>query len=332
MYTPPFDITNEVLQLVSDISLKLGYLEALSETSLPSPTLRKANRIRTIHSSLAIEHNSLSLKQVTDIINGKHVLGAPDEIKEVKNAIDAYHLMQSLDAHDYQDLLKAHGAMMHSLVQSAGKFRSTNVGVFDDQGHCIHMAPPSDRVQWLIKDLFDWVSTTQTHPLISSCVFHYEFEFIHPFEDGNGRMGRFWQTMLLSRWKPVFAWLPVESIVHNNQNGYYAAIAQSDHEANSTPFIVYMLRCLLQAIEEHEQTDSALISTIPQLTKSEKKLLDELRKDGLLTISELSEKMGLSQSGVKKIIQSLKKTGLLNRIGASKSGKWIVNDTPQQPI
>lgn len=260
MYTPPFNITDEVLSLVSDISLKLGRMEALAETQLPSPMLRKENRIRTIHSSLAIEHNSLTLKQVTDIVNGKRVLGAPDEIKEVKNAIDAYHLMQTLDAFSQKDLLKAHAAMMHELVHSAGRFRSENVGVFDDNGHCIHMAPPADRVPWLIQDLFEWVSTTQTHSLISSCVFHYEFEFIHPFVDGNGRMGRFWQTLLLSRWKPVFAWLPVEDIVRDNQEGYYAAIAQSDHAGNSTPFITFMLKCLLRVVEEHEQSEGAASS------------------------------------------------------------------------
>lgn len=326
MYTPPFDITNEVLQLVSDISLKLGRLEALSETDIPSPMLRKENRIRTIHSSLAIEHNSLTLKQVTDIVNGKHVLGAPDEIKEVKNAIDAYHLMQTLDAFNQKDLLKAHGAMMQELVHRAGAFRSENVGVFDDQGHCIHMAPPADRVPWLIQDLFEWVSSTETHPLISSCVFHYEFEFIHPFEDGNGRMGRFWQTMLLSRWKPVFAWLPVESIVRDNQEGYYAAIAESDHKGNSTPFIVFMLKCLLRVIEEHEQSDENKPVSISSLNKSEEKIINLLRKNGRLTIPQMSEQIGLSVSGVKRIIQSLKKAGILSRVGASKSGEWVVND------
>ena len=310
MYEPPFTITNEVLQLVSDISLQLGRMEALSDAQLPSPMLRKENRIRTIHSSLAIEHNSLTLQQVTD------------------NAIDAYHLMQSLDAFNQEDLLKAHGAMMHELVHTAGRFRFDSVGVFDDQGHCIHMAPPADRVPWLIQDLFEWVSTTQTHPLISSCVFHYEFEFIHPFEDGNGRMGRFWQTLLLSRWKPVFAWLPVESIVRENQEGYYAAIAQSDHEANSTSFIVFMLNCLLRVIKEHEDThqQESEIKTPITLSKSEENVLDALRKDGRLTIAEVSQLTGLSVSGVKKVIAALKKIGMLERKGASKSGEWVVKN------
>lgn len=327
MYEPPFTITNEVLQLVSEISLQLGRMEALSDAQLPSPMLRKENRIRTIHSSLAIEHNSLTLQQVTDIVNGKRVLGAPDEIMEVKNAIDAYHLMQSLDAFNQKDLLRAHAAMMHDLVHTAGRFRFDPVGVFDDQGRCIHMAPPADRVPWLIQDLFEWVSNTQTHPLISSCVFHYEFEFIHPFEDGNGRMGRFWQTLLLSRWKPVFAWLPVESIVRENQEGYYAAIAQSDHEANSTSFIVFMLKCLLRVIKEHEDPHTQEQAVIGHsLSKSEGKVLEVLRKDGRLTIAEVSEMTDLSVSGVKKVIAALKKAGLLERKGASKSGEWVVKD------
>lgn len=325
MYTPPFTITDEVLQLVSEISLQLGRMEALSEAQLPSPMLRKENRIRTIHSSLAIEHNSLTLQQVTDIVNGKRVLGAPDEIMEVKNAIDAYHLMQSLDAFCEKDLLKAHAAMMHELVHTAGRFRFSSVGVFDAQGHCIHMAPPAARVPWLIQDLFEWISTTQTHPLISSCVFHYEFEFIHPFEDGNGRMGRFWQTLLLSRWKPVFAWLPVETIVRENQDGYYAAIAQSDHEANSTPFIVFMLNCLLRVIKMHAypNVENGETSNVT-LSKSEEKVLECLRLNGRLTMADVSEQTGLSLSGVKKIIASLKKIGVLEHRGASKSGEWVV--------
>ena len=181
MYKPPFDITSEMLRLISEISEQVGIINMRLGENAPSPHLRKKSQIKTIHSSLAIEHNSLSLKQVTDIIDGKRVLGAPDEIQEVKNAIEAYRLMPELDA-----------------------FKE-----FDGNGNCLHMAPPADRVPQLMGDLFHWVKTTKEHPLIHSCVFHYEFEFIHPFIDGNGRMGRFWQTMLLSRWKGIFAWLPV---------------------------------------------------------------------------------------------------------------------------
>ncbi len=332
MYTPPFTITDEVLQLVSEICLHVGRIEAISQSRLPSPMLRKANRIRTIHSSLAIEHNSLTLQQVTDIVNGKRVLGAPDEILEVKNAIDAYRLLQQLDAFSQEDLLKTHTAMMHDLVHTAGHFRNEGVGVFDKDGSCVHMAPAAERVPWLMKDLFEWVSSTTIHPLISSCVFHYEFEFIHPFIDGNGRLGRFWQTLLLSRWKPVFAWLPVESIVHDNQEGYYAAIADSGSRADSTPFVTFMLRCLLRTVTEHEGTHiEETDAETPPLSKSEKIVLDAFRKNGLLTIAEVSELTGLSVSGVKKVITSLKTAGLLVRRGSNKNGLWLVSPVAAAP-
>lgn len=252
MYIPPFNITDRILRLVAEISEHIGRIEAISEKEVPEPMLRKENRIRTIHSSLAIEQNSLSLKQVTDIVEGKRVLGSPNEIQEVKNAIDAYHLMLQLNAFSESDLLRTHAAMMRDLVATAGHYRKGGVGIFDGEGNCIHVAPPADRVPFLMRDLFEWISTTETHPLISSCVFHCEFEFIHPFIDGNGRVGRFWQTMLLSRWKQVFAWLPVESIVRDNQQDYYNAMAESDKMASSTPFIEFMLGCLLETIKEYE--------------------------------------------------------------------------------
>lgn len=216
MYTPPFTVTDEVLHLVSEISEQIGTLNALLGERMPSPMLRKENQIKTIHSSLAIEHKSLSLQQVTDVIDGKHVLGAPDEIQEVKNALQAYQLMLQLDAFSEADLLRAHSLMMADLVDNAGHYRKGSVGVFDGD-KCIHVAPSADRVPTLMAELFAWVKETKTHPLISSCVFHYEFEFIHPFMDGNGSMGRYWQTLLLSRWKGIFAWLPVETIVKKHQ-------------------------------------------------------------------------------------------------------------------
>ena len=249
MYIPPFTITSEIMRLVSEISEQVGIVTTLLGDNVPSPMLRKANRIKTIHSSLAIEHNTLSLKQVTAIIDGKHVLGAPNEIQEVKNALQAYHLMSELDAFKEKDLLEAHELMMMALVDKSGQYRQAGVGVFDGD-KCIHMAPPADRVPQLMHDLFEWVRKTDVHPLVSSCVFHYEFEFIHPFIDGNGRMGRYWQTMLLSRWKGIFAWIPVETIVKEHQQEYYDVIARCDAAGNSTAFIEFMLRCLLEAMNQ----------------------------------------------------------------------------------
>ena len=238
------------MRLVSEISEQVGIVTTLLGDNVPSPLLRKANRIKTIHSSLAIEHNTLSLKQVTAIIDGKQVLGAPNEIQEVKNALKAYQLMPQLDAFKEKDLLKAHELMMLALVDNSGQYRTTGVGVFDGD-RCIHMAPPAERVPALMHDLFEWVRKTDVHPLVSSCVFHYEFEFIHPFIDGNGRMGRYWQTMLLSRWKGIFAWIPVETIVKEHQQEYYDVIAKCDAAGNSTAFIEFMLRCLLDAMNRY---------------------------------------------------------------------------------
>ena len=321
MYTPPFTITDEILQLVSEISERVGALSVVLGTRMPSPMLRKENQIRTIHSSLAIEHNSLSLQQVTDVINGKYVLGEPNEIQEVKNALQAYQLMQDLDAFQEKDLLRAHGLMMADLVDNAGQYRKGGVGVFAGE-QCIHMAPPTDRVPFLMADLFEWISTTDTHPLVSSCVFHYEFEFIHPFMDGNGRMGRYWQTMLLSRWKGIFAWLPVETIVKQHQQDYYDAIAQSDSQGNSTIFITFMLRCILQTIKEQQKVTDKVAYKVTD--KSEDKLLNIIRATPAITIPQLMQMLSLSDSGVRKILRRLQQQGRIVRIGSNKNGYWQV--------
>ena len=321
MYTPPFTITDEILRLVSEISERVGELNVMLGERMPSPMLRKENQIKTIHSSLAIEHNSLSLQQVTDVINGKHVLGAPNEIQEVKNALQAYQLMHDLDAFQEKDLLRAHGLMMVDLVDNAGQYRKGGVGVFAGE-QCIHMAPPADRVPFLMADLFEWISTTDTHPLVSSCVFHYEFEFIHPFMDGNGRMGRYWQTMLLSRWKGIFAWLPVETIVKQHQQDYYDAIAQSDSQGNSTIFITFMLRCILQTIKEQQKVTDKVAYKVTD--KSEDKLLNIIRATPAITIRQLMQMLSLSDSGVRKILRRLQQQGRIVRVGANKNGYWQV--------
>ena len=327
MYIPPFTITDEILNLVADICGHVGRIEMLVGEKYAEPMLRKKNRILTIHSSLAIEQNTLSLQQVTDVINGKHVLAHPREIQEVKNALEAYNLMIHLDAFNEKDLLRVHGLMMENLVRNAGHYRQEDVGVFDGNGNCLHMAPPSLRVAELMGDLFEWVKKSKAHPLIRSCVFHYEFEFIHPFIDGNGRMGRYWQTMLLSRWKPVLGWLPVENIVRENQEGYYQAIAKCDSAGESTIFIEFMLKCLYEAIiriEEHREVPNKVANKVPNKTAVQ--ILDLLKKNGNLTRKELSEQMGLSDSGVKKILSSLRNDGFIERVGANKNGYWKVNE------
>ena len=317
-YVPPFTVTDEVMSLVAEIAEIVGHISATTD-NMPSPQLRKRNRIMTIQSSLAIENNSLSLDQVTAIMDGKRVLGPPNEIKEVSNAIDAYNLLLELNPYKEKDLLRAHKLMMTDLVRENGRFRQGGVGVFDGE-KCIHLAPPVQRVPMLIGELMDWVKHTKVHPLVSSCVFHYEFEFIHPFADGNGRMGRMWQTLLLMQWKPIFAWIPVETIVKQNQKAYYDAIAQSDHDGNSTIFITFMLKCLLAALKEMQESDQK------SNQKSNQKILDAMRHNPSISIKELKDAVGLSESGVKKVIRQLRADGLVERIGGAKGGHWHVND------
>lgn len=329
-YIPPFTITSEIMRLVSEISEQVGIVTTLLGDNVPSPMLRKANRIKTIHSSLAIEHNTLSLKQVTAIIDGKHVLGAPNEIQEVKNALQAYQLMSQLDAFKEKDLLRAHELMMLALVDNAGCYRHAGVGVFDGD-KCIHMAPPADRVPALMADLLEWIKKTDVHPLVSSCVFHYEFEFIHPFIDGNGRMGRYWQTMLLSKWKGIFAWIPVETIVKEHQQEYYDVIARCDAAGESTVFVEFMLQCLLEAMENYDEQEEDEINEVADevadkvANKSAQKVLLLLYDNGHLTRDELSALTGLSLGGIKKIINSLRESGLIERVGSNKTGFWKVN-------
>ena len=324
MYTPPFTVTDEILNLVSEISEQIGTWNALLGERMPSPMLRKENQIKTIHSSLAIEHNSLSLQQVTDVIDGKHVLGAPDEIQEVKNALQAYQLMLQLDAFSETDLLRAHSLMMTDLVDNAGHYRKGRVGVFDGD-KCIHVAPSADRVPTLMAELFAWVKETKTHPLISSCVFHYEFEFIHPFMDGNGRMGRYWQTLLLSRWKGIFAWLPVETIVKKYQQEYYKAIAQSDAKGDSTDFIVFMLKCILQTISEQRKvTDNVGINVGVNVGINEQRVLDALRADASLSAVKIGQLLGITTRQAERLLSSLREKNLIRRVGANKNGYWEI--------
>ena len=324
MYTPPFTVTDEVLHLVSEISEQIGTLNALLGERMPSPMLRKENQIKTIHSSLAIEHNSLSLQQVTDVIDGKHILGAPDEIQEVKNALQAYQLMLQLDAFSEADLLRAHSLMMADLVDNAGHYRKGSVGVFDGD-KCIHVAPSADRVPTLMADLFAWIKQTKTHPLVSSCVFHYEFEFIHPFMDGNGRMGRYWQTLLLSRWKGIFAWLPVETIVKKYQQEYYQAIAQSDAKGDSTDFIVFMLKCILQTISEQRKvTDNVGINVGVNVGINEQRVLDALRADASLSAVKIGRLLGITTRQAERLLASLREKNHIRRVGANKNGHWEI--------
>lgn len=286
-YKPPYNTTDEMLELVSEIMECLGQLSAVNDLA-KLPKLRRTNRIKSIHSSLAIEHNSLSLEQVSDIVNGKRVLGAPDEIQEVKNAIDAYKLLENLNPYKVDDLLKVHKAMTYGLIEESGKFRIGEEGVFAGE-RCVHVAPPAKNVPRLMHELFNWLNVTKTHALIKSSVFHYEFEFIHPFRDGNGRTGRFWQTAILSKWKPIFAWVPVESMIINKQEEYYNAIAKSTANGNSNPFIMFMLEAFLQAIKALMKDSNDHMN---HMNERVRKLMGVI-KDYPMTANELMKLLGL---------------------------------------
>ena len=247
-YIPPYEITDEMLELVSEIMENLGKLSGVNELE-KLPRLRRVNRIKSIHSSLAIENNTLSIEQVTDVIDGKRVLGPKEDIVAVQNANLAYKELENINPYTIDDLLKVHSIMMNGLVSEAGKIRTGQVGVYNEHGKVVHLAPPAEFVPEQLGQLFDWIKSSSANMLIKSSVFHYEFEFIHPFRDGNGRMGRLWQTVLLASWKPIFAWIPIESIIKDNQKDYYNAITLSTSQAKSNIFIVFMLDVINKAIK-----------------------------------------------------------------------------------
>lgn len=259
---PPFEITNTMIHEIAEIAELVGKLTSTNQLSA-NPTLRRTNRIRTIHGSLAIEQNTLSLEQVTAVLNGKQVLAPPKDIAEVKNAYEIYERLEELDPYSVDDLLTAHGIMTRGLVDESGVFRSKPVGVVDQEGHVLHFGALPQYVPNLVMELLDWVKNSDVHMLIRSCVFHYEFELIHPFANGNGRVGRLWHMLLLSKWNPAFAWLPVESIIHDRQQEYYEAINASNNAGESTVFIEFMLSAikasLMDAINtSDEMSDGAM--------------------------------------------------------------------------
>ena len=287
-YTPPYELTSKILDSVEQIGERLGRLKAIAvRTAVPK--LRRGNRIKTIQASLEIEGNTLTVQQVTAILSGQRVLGQPREIQEVRNAFNAYEQMGNFSPCDCNDLLAAHGLLMAGLVDESGKFRSGGVGIFRGT-KVTHMAPPAKRVPQLIAQLLAWLKNSQEHPLITSSVFHYELEFIHPFADGNGRIGRLWQTLILSRWQPLFSLLPIESVIRDRQKEYYAALGQSDADAAATAFIEFMLNAIAQATREITlETDQVSDQVSDQVKK-----IAEMLRHGPQSASELMSKLGLS--------------------------------------
>lgn len=289
-YNPPFIINDNIINLLGSIMEEVGKIHSYKSLD-KLPRLRKQNRIRSVYSSCAIEANSLTLDQVTDIINGKKVFGPEREIQEVKNAILAYDEIESLNPFSMDDLKKTHFTLSKFLVENLGKFRNRPEGVFDGD-MCIFIAPPQEMVPSLMEDLFSWLIDNKNtiHPLILSSVFHYEFIFIHPFEDGNGRCARLWQNALLGYYNPLFYWMPIENYIKDYQQEYYDAISKSHINGESSVFIEFMMNMILKALKNITENISKQSN---YLTSYVKRLLDAMEKDVPMTAKEIMDKLGL---------------------------------------
>ena len=290
-YVPPFEITNIILERVSSIMKSIGKLDNYKDLN-KMPILRRNNRIKSIHSSLAIEANSLTIEQVKDVIDGKSVIGPQDEIQEVKNAYEAYKIMKEVNPYSIKDLKKIQGIMTYLIKDDAGEFRNGNEGVFDENGNCIHICPPPEQVNGLMKQLFDWMKANKesVNPLILSSVFHYEFVFIHPFSDGNGRTSRLWQNVILSNWEEIFEYVPIESQIKKYQNDYYKAINNCNNKGNSTEFVEFMLKMIDETLLELLDATSVQSSHISSYVN---KLLEIMEPGVAMTTKELMEKLGM---------------------------------------
>ncbi len=330
MSTPVYTISTHAIDLIAKIAEKVGELKGSGEYSR-NLRLRKINRLRSIQSSLAIENNTLTLGQVTDIIEGKRVLGLPHEIQEVKNAYQAYEHLLEYNPYKVNDFLNAHKFMTDTLVKDAGHFRSQGVGVFEG-AKLVRAGANYQFVPQLITDLFTWARKTDIHPLIKSSVVHFEIEFIHPFLDGNGRIGRLWQTLILSKWNELFAWLPVETVVYENQQGYYDALAISQKAGNSESFIEFMLNAILQALEElpaRKITDIFTDINTDKLTKTELEFLEQIAgyidKNGEITNYRAQLLTNKSDVSVKKYFAKFVEIGILRIEGKNKGRKYLIN-------
>ena len=318
-----FTASGRVLRLVMDIAAALERYKIAMEGP-EGVRLRKLNRIRTVRGTTAIEGNTLTEAQVTAILAGKRVAGSKREIDEVKGAFAAYAAVEGLDPLSPKDLLKAHALMTMGLVDRPGKWRNCNVGVFNAHGKAMHHAPPWDQVPLLMKDLFDWLKRSKEVPLVKSCIFHFVFETIHPFSDGNGRLGRLWQTAILGKWNPLFYAAPVENMVYSHQRQYYRALHRSQVTGVAAPFVEFMLNVILRTIKAKGELKGREESREKSRGKSREKILSLLRSNPTLTQSSLARHLGLSVKAIEKNIRILKDAQRLRRIGPDKGGHWEV--------
>ena len=324
MYKPPFTVSAKAINLIAKISSQLErYVIRMEQED--TLRLRRVNRIKTIHSSLAIEGNTLSEGEVQAVLEGKKVVAPLKEIQEVKNAIKTYELYPKLNPFSIPDLLLAHGTMMAGLVDETGMFRKGGVGVFDGDKP-IHIAPPADRVRDLMSVFFGWLENADDHLLIRSCVFHYEFEFIHPFADGNGRIGRLWQSLILGRLNPIFEHLPVENMVYSNQQAYYHAINRSSDLGDSGPFIDFMLEEILNALVGHQGKSNADIADEKGLNFQQQRVLGYLRADRHTTAAKIAADLNMSARQIERMLADMKAKGIIRRIGANRNGYWEIVD------
>lgn len=317
-YIPPYKITDKMLEYISKIMEKIGEINSYINLN-KMPELRKQNRINSIHSSLAIENNQLSLFQVEDIINGKMVIGDKIDIQEVKNAYEAYNKISEINPYSIKDLKLVHGIMTYATIKESGKFRSHGEGVYDGD-KCIFIAPSEKLVPELMKQLFSWIkeSKDKIHPLILSSIFHYEFLFIHPFSDGNGRMARLWQSALLSEWKKIFEYVPIESLIKQYQDDYYKVIDYCNKTGESTEFIEFMLKMI------NETIDRIILEQDTKQETTQNKILNLIKEKPNITQIEMAEKLKITRDGIAYNIKILKDNGIIDRIGSTKNGTWQI--------
>lgn len=329
-YSPPFRMTDEITNLISEISEMLGALSVDTHFS-PDPVLRRKNRMRTIHSSLAIEQNTLSLDQVTAVIEGKRVFGPPKDIQEVKNAFEAYERMGALDPLSMDDLLTAHRLMMRDLIPDAGCFRSGNVGVFQGD-QLVHAGTPAQYVPEVMAQLFSWLRSATVHPLVKGCLFHFEFETIHPFSDGNGRTGRLWHSLILQQWRPILAWLPVESMVREHQEEYYQTLNGGQRQGDGTDFTAFMLRMLRGTLEEIRQDQqlhdviNGVDRVVDHQDQTRRSLLAIVKQRPRSSAREVALLMNMSPRQIQRVMADLQADGRLIRHGSPRNGSWEVVD------
>lgn len=318
----PFKITDNILNDVTEISRLVGIVSVSSKLTR-DPTLRRVNRINTIYSSLAIEQNTLSMDQVTAVISGKRVIAPPKDIAEVKNAYEIYEHLDELDPYSVDALLFAHGIMMRGLVSESGMFRTKPVGVVDSKGNVLHFGTLPQYVPDLVMKLLSWVKNSALPMLIKSCVFHYEFEVIHPFSDGNGRVGRLWHTLLLSKWNPIFAWIPVESIIHDRQSEYYKAINDSNDAADSTVFIEFMLSAIKDALLETMEANKLNKSGTDKNDYRWSVISDFLNENNCILNADVRRLLNVSSATANRILSGFVSMGKLVKIRKGKTWAYI---------